>query len=84
MTTTENGSGSMTGRRAIEDANARLHVAGLPNVTDLLSALRGVLENGGDIHENGCKLFDFDDPKPRCTCKVGIARAAIAAYRDVA
>ncbi len=64
-----------TNRRAVEDANACLHSAGLPTVTDLLHALALMLENSGNVHATACTLFAV--PPGRCNCALGVARTAL-------
>jgi hypothetical protein len=66
--------------RAIEDADARLHIAGLPTFTEFAQALALMLENSGNVHANTCALFG-ERPAP-CDCALGVARAALAKVRS--
>jgi hypothetical protein len=64
--------------RAVENANASLHSAGLPTVDDILHAVALMLENSGNVHANSCTLFHTQ----RCNCALGAARGVLSQYRD--
>ena len=67
-------------RRAIENADANLHSAGLPTFTETIRALALLLENSGNVHASTCALFD--NPSKPCDCALGVARAALRKYHD--
>lgn len=71
---------SPTTRRAIENADASLHSAGLPTFTETIRALALLLGNSGNVHATECALFG-DQVMP-CDCALGVARGALRKYRD--
>ncbi|MGF6440199.1 hypothetical protein [Paraburkholderia youngii] len=68
-----------TTRRAIENADASLHSAGLPTFTETIRALALLLENSGNVHASECALFC--DPVKPCDCALGVASMALSKYR---
>ncbi|WP_434716038.1 hypothetical protein [Paraburkholderia sp. A3RO-2L] len=68
--------------KALENADAHLHVAGLPTCTQLLNALSGLLDVSGNVHDSTCALFG--EARKPCDCPLGVARSVVLKYREAA